>query len=70
MVPLLSVCVWMRGVRCASINVINLSIGGPDFLDRPFVEKVWELSANNILMVSAIGTVPAPAPPPQKKKKI
>lgn len=24
-------------------------------MDRPFVEKVWELSANNIIVVSAIG---------------
>jgi len=23
------------------INVLNLSIGGPDFLDQPFVDKVW-----------------------------
>ncbi|KJE95552.1 membrane-bound transcription factor protease [Capsaspora owczarzaki ATCC 30864] len=37
------------------INILNLSIGGPDFLDMPFVEKVWELSANGIIMVSAIG---------------
>ncbi|GAB6026455.1 Membrane-bound transcription factor site-1 protease, variant 3 [Chamberlinius hualienensis] len=37
------------------INVLNLSIGGPDFMDRPFVDKVWELTANNIIMVSAIG---------------
>lgn len=37
------------------INVLNLSIGGPDFMDRPFVEKVWELSANNVIVVSAIG---------------
>ena len=37
------------------INIINLSIGGPDFMDKPFIEKVWELSANNVLMVSAIG---------------
>jgi len=22
------------------INVLNLSIGGPDFMDRPFVDKV------------------------------
>lgn len=22
------------------MNVVNLSIGGPDYLDRPFVEKV------------------------------
>ncbi|XP_042376631.1 subtilisin-like protease SBT6.1 isoform X1 [Zingiber officinale] len=38
-----------------NMDVLNLSIGGPDFLDLPFVEKVWELTANNIIMVSAIG---------------
>ncbi|KAL6064719.1 Membrane-bound transcription factor site-1 protease [Balamuthia mandrillaris] len=37
------------------INVLNLSIGGPDFMDMPFIEKVWEMSANNIIVVSAIG---------------
>ncbi|XP_065085859.1 membrane-bound transcription factor site-1 protease isoform X1 [Ochlerotatus camptorhynchus] len=37
------------------INVLNLSIGGPDFLDQPFVDKVLELSANKVIMVSAIG---------------
>ncbi|CAL8090264.1 unnamed protein product [Calicophoron daubneyi] len=37
------------------LHVINLSIGGPDFLDQPFVDKVWELSSNGILLVSAIG---------------
>lgn len=37
------------------IDVLNLSIGGPDFMDRPFVEKVWELSANGVIVVSAIG---------------
>ncbi|KAF8733107.1 hypothetical protein HU200_015474 [Digitaria exilis] len=37
------------------MDVLNLSIGGPDYLDLPFVEKVWELTANNIIMVSAIG---------------
>lgn len=37
------------------INVINLSIGGPDFLDKPFTDKVLELSANKVIMVSAIG---------------
>ncbi|XP_073838104.1 membrane-bound transcription factor site-1 protease-like [Musca autumnalis] len=37
------------------INVLNLSIGGPDFMDRPFVDKVLELSANKIIMISAIG---------------
>lgn len=25
------------------------------FIDHPFVEKVWELTANNIIMISAIG---------------
>ena len=24
-------------------------------MDQPFVEKVWDLSANNVIMVSAIG---------------
>lgn len=38
-----------------NMDVLNLSIGGPDYLDIPFVEKVWELTANNIIMVSAIG---------------
>ncbi|KAI8430788.1 hypothetical protein MSG28_000950 [Choristoneura fumiferana] len=37
------------------IDVLNLSIGGPDFMDHPFVDKVWELSANKVIMVSAIG---------------
>lgn len=37
------------------IDVLNLSIGGPDFLDRPFLEKVWELTSNNVIMISAIG---------------
>ncbi|KAL3144492.1 hypothetical protein ABBQ32_004231 [Trebouxia sp. C0010 RCD-2024] len=37
------------------MNVVNLSIGGPDYLDQPFVEKVWEITSNGILMVSAIG---------------
>ncbi|KAL6558401.1 Membrane-bound transcription factor site-1 protease [Orobanche minor] len=37
------------------MDVLNLSIGGPDYQDLPFVEKVWEITANNIIMVSAIG---------------
>ncbi|XP_065195488.1 membrane-bound transcription factor site-1 protease-like [Sycon ciliatum] len=37
------------------IHVLNLSIGGPDFMDQPFVDKVWELTANNVILVSAIG---------------
>ena len=26
-------------------------------MDQPFVDKVWELTANNIIMVSAIGKI-------------
>ncbi|KAL4303625.1 hypothetical protein GQ457_10G016800 [Hibiscus cannabinus] len=42
------------------MDVLNLSIGGPDYLDLPFVEKVplpWPFgnNSNNIIMVSAIG---------------
>uniref|UniRef100_T1H0I9 Uncharacterized protein n=1 Tax=Megaselia scalaris TaxID=36166 RepID=T1H0I9_MEGSC len=37
------------------INVLNLSIGGPDFMDHPFVDKVLELTANKVVMISAIG---------------
>lgn len=33
------------------MNVLNLSIGGPDFMDKPFVDKVWELTANGIIMI-------------------
>ena len=39
----------------SGIHVLNLSIGGPDYMDLPFVEKVWEMLANNIIVVSAIG---------------
>ena len=35
--------------------MINLSIGGPDFLDQPFVDKVRELSAHGVVIVSAVG---------------
>lgn len=37
------------------IDVLNLSIGGPDFADRPFVDKVNELTASGIIVTSAIG---------------
>lgn len=37
------------------VDVINFSIGGPDFHDMPFVEKVRELLAHGIVVVSAIG---------------
>jgi membrane-bound transcription factor site-1 protease len=37
------------------VDVINISIGGPDWRDIPFVSKVREMSANGIIVVSAIG---------------
>lgn len=37
------------------MHVVNLSIGGPDFLDHPFVDKVLEITSHGIVMVSAIG---------------
>ena len=37
------------------VHVINISIGGPDWRDLPFVSKVREMSANGIIVVSAIG---------------
>lgn len=37
------------------MDVINLSIGGPDFLDAPFVDKVNEMTSNGIVYISAMG---------------
>uniref|UniRef100_A0A061RBV8 Membrane-bound transcription factor site-1 protease n=1 Tax=Tetraselmis sp. GSL018 TaxID=582737 RepID=A0A061RBV8_9CHLO len=37
------------------MDVVNLSIGGPDYLDEPFVDKVLEITSNGLIMVSAIG---------------
>jgi membrane-bound transcription factor site-1 protease len=37
------------------VNILNLSIGGPDYMDMPFVDKVRELAAHNVILVSAIG---------------
>ena len=37
------------------VHLLNLSIGGPDSADQPFVDKVREVSAAGILVVSAIG---------------
>ena len=39
----------------SDLDLVNLSIGGPDYLDKPFVEKVFEVTSNGIIMVSAIG---------------
>jgi hypothetical protein len=32
------------------INVLNLSIGGPDFMDHPFVDKVCKID-NTLLKI-------------------
>ncbi|EEY53244.1 membrane-bound transcription factor site-1 protease, putative [Phytophthora infestans T30-4] len=37
------------------IHVLNLSTGGPDFQDLPFVDKVKELAAHGVILVSAVG---------------
>jgi membrane-bound transcription factor site-1 protease len=37
------------------IDIINFSIGGPDYGDTPFTDKIRELSANGIIVVSAVG---------------
>jgi len=39
----------------SDLHIVNLSIGGPDFLDQPFVEKVLEVTSSGIIMLSAIG---------------
>ena len=37
------------------IDVINFSIGGPDYADTPFTDKINELSANGVIIISAVG---------------
>ena len=37
------------------VDVLNLSIGGPDYMDQPFTDKVREVSASGITVISAIG---------------
>lgn len=37
------------------VHVLNLSIGGTDFMDTVFVEKVRQVTASGVVMVSAIG---------------
>lgn len=39
----------------SGVHILNLSIGGPDYLDKPFVDKVNEITASGIIMISAIG---------------
>jgi len=38
-----------------NIDIVNLSNGSSDFLDLPFIEKINELTANGVIIVSAIG---------------
>lgn len=38
-----------------AVDVINFSIGGPDFLDDLFVNKVHQVVSSGIVMVSAVG---------------
>lgn len=55
----------MRGIHVINLRFhqhpgvtrfpLIFSIGGPDFTDEPFRDKVWELSANDIILISAIG---------------
>eukprot|EP01041_Mallomonas_annulata_P003854 gene3854-7686_t len=37
------------------LDIINLSIGGTDHSDEPFKDKINELAANGVIIVSAIG---------------
>ena len=39
----------------AKVDILNLSIGGPDFMDNIFVEKVMELSSKGVIFISAMG---------------
>ena len=39
----------------SGVHILNLSIGGPDYLDKPFIDKVNEITASGIIMISAIG---------------
>jgi membrane-bound transcription factor site-1 protease len=38
-----------------NIDIVNLSNGSSDFLDLPFIDKINELTANGVIVVSAIG---------------
>lgn len=37
------------------VDIVSLSIGGPDHFDQPFTDKVNEVTAAGIIFVSAIG---------------
>ena len=38
-----------------NIDIINLSIGGPDFRDSLFINKVMELTSKGVIFISAMG---------------
>lgn len=52
---------WRRGAGTADspmalqVHIVNLSIGGPDSADKPFMRKVGEAAAAGIIVVSGIG---------------
>ena len=48
-------CYFALGALNPFVHVLNLSIGGPDFADRPFMRKVDEVVAANVVIVSGIG---------------
>ena len=37
------------------IDIINLSNGGANFMDEPFINKINEVTSKNVIVVSAIG---------------
>lgn len=37
------------------IDIVNLSNGSSDYMDEPFIDKINELTANGVIIVSAIG---------------
>lgn len=37
------------------VRIVNLSIGGPDFLDFPFMDKIEFLAGRDVIIVSAVG---------------
>jgi membrane-bound transcription factor site-1 protease len=38
-----------------NIDIINLSNGSNDYMDKPFIDKINELIANGVIVISAIG---------------
>ena len=36
------------------LHILNLSIGGPDYLDLPFTDKIREVTANGIIMSACV----------------